>query len=389
MTQLSEFALDSHFASELRSLQLYSKEHPVSQDDHDISQRWMQHFQNAKGLDKFARNCMLLMMCEQLRDLGHLSKPFTELKNLSRPMDDLLNEYHGTTTVEEGQMSPVEDIEDSDTNVSNYGSGSSSFSPGVPYPISTPEFESIKRSNQDLLKEIDSLHCRTVEAEKLYLSRSQILEKQIAEKSALAKTKLPQEGIYQSCRAACQLLKKWPGESVRLNFLTTCLEPFLRNDMITSLQISELDLSFENTLNAMVKRACSRRDDNVRMLYDQILCQEKNDLKEKEDKVRRLQESTRLERQRLRALAEDLKRRENFIWRHQAVATLAVAGLSSDDQRSPSSTNLKCDSCLKEMSIRKGPLDPIGRSSKGEKTNDVVDLEKLSDALSDMSIDKW
>ncbi|XP_033157096.1 uncharacterized protein LOC117139087 [Drosophila mauritiana] len=385
MTQLSEIALDSHFASQLRSLQSYSKEHPVSQDDHDISQRWMQHFQNAKGLDKFARNCMLLMMFDQLRDLGHLSKPFTDLKNLIRPMDDLLNEYHGTTTMEEGRLSPVEDIQDSDTNVSNYGSGSSGFSPGMPYPISTNEFESIKRSNQDLLKEIDSLHSRTVETEKLYLSKSQILEKQIAEKSAGAKTKLPQEGIYQSCRAACQLLKNWPGESVRLNFLATCLEPFLQNDMITSLQVSELDLSLENTLNAMVKRACSRRDDNVRMLYDQILCQEKNDLKEKEDKVRRLQESTRLERQRLRALAEDLKRRENFIWRHQAVATLAIAGLSSNDQRSPSSTNLKCESCLKEMSIRKGHMDPIGRSSKG----DFVDLEKLSDALSDMSIDKW
>ncbi|EDW40667.1 uncharacterized protein LOC6604836 [Drosophila sechellia] len=385
MTQLSEIALDSHFASQLRSLQSYSKEHPVSQDDHDISQRWMQHFQNAKGLDKFARNCMLLMMFDQLRDLGHLSKPFTDLKNLIRPMDDLLNEYHGTTTMEEGQLSPVEDIQDSDTNISNYGSGSSCFSPGVAYPVSTNEFESIKRSNQDLLKEIDSLHSRTVETEKLYLSKSQILEKQIAEKSAVAKTKLPQEGIYQSCRAACQLLKNWPGESVRLNFLATCLKPFLQNDMITSLQVSELDLSLENTLNAMVKRACSRRDENVRMLYDQILCQEKNDLKEKEDKVRRLQESTRLERQRLRALAEDLKRRENFIWRHQAVATLAIAGLSSNDQRSPSSTNLKCESCLKEMSIRKGPMDPIGRSSKG----DVVDLEKLSDALSDLSIDKW
>ncbi|XP_039486487.1 uncharacterized protein LOC120448518 [Drosophila santomea] len=385
MSDLSEFALDRHFASQLRNLQSYSKEHPVSQEDHDISQRWMPHFQEAKGLDKFARNCMLLMMFNQLRDLGHLSKPFTELENLSRSMDDLLNEYHGPMTAEEQQQPADGDTQDAETDVSNYGSGSCRLSSEVPptFAISLPEFESIKQANQDLLKEIDSLHSRTVETEKLFISKHKILEKQIAEKSVAAKAELPQDSIYQACHAAIDLLKNWPGESVRLNFLATCLEPLLRNDVVTSLQISELDLSLENTLNGMVIQACSRREESVRMLYNAIMVHDKDDLKKKEDKWRRLQESTMLERQRLRALSEDLKRREDLIWRFQAVATLAISGRPSDDQRSPSSST--CESCQKEKAIGKGLIDPISRNSKSGKPKSFVDLENLSDVLSDLS----
>ncbi|EDV50723.1 uncharacterized protein LOC6544396 [Drosophila erecta] len=391
MSDLSEFALDRHFASQLRNLQSYSKEHPVSQEDHDISQRWMQQFQEAKGLDKFARNCMLLMMFNQLRDIGHLSKPFTELANLSRSMDDLLNEYNGTTAVEEEQQQQpppaVDDVQDAETNVSNYGSSRLSQEMTPMHPISIPEFESIKLANQDLLKEIDSLHSRTVETEKLFISKNQVLERQMVGKSVVPKSELVQENIYQACRAAIDLLKNWQGESERLNFLATCLEPILRNDVPTSLQISELDISLENTLNGMVTQACSRRDDNVRMLYDHILRHDKNDLKEKKDKLRRLQDSMRLERQRLLVLAEDLKRREDLIWRHQALATIAITGLSSEEQRSPSDS--KCKSCSKEKSVGKGLLDPFSRSSNVVTAKSVVDLEKLSDELSDLSIDKW
>ncbi|XP_017011825.3 uncharacterized protein [Drosophila takahashii] len=355
MSDLNECALDRHFAAQLRDLQSYSKEHPVSQEDFAISQRWMKYFQGAKGPDKFARNCMLLLMFNQLREIGHLSEPFTEMENMDRSLDDLVNEYQVTAV--------VADAQETETSASNSGGGSSGCYQEVTSeePLTGPQFESIKQANQELLKEIDSLHSRTVETEKLYRSRNQELEKKMAEKSKRGKP----EGISQSCRAAIHLLKDWPGDTVRLNFLATCFEPLLRKELVTSLQIAELDLRLEDTLNSLVMQACSRRDDNVRMIYEQILRHDKNVLKEKEEKLRRFQESLKQERQRLRVLSEDLKRREDLIRRHQAIATLAATGLPPEDLGS-----LRCELCQREVS------------------ESDEDLPEFSDAFSDLSVDK-
>ncbi|XP_016965065.1 uncharacterized protein LOC108034638 [Drosophila biarmipes] len=387
MSHPNECALDRHFAFQLRNLRSYSKEHPVSQEDFDISQRWMSHFQEAKGSDKFARNCMMMLMYAQLQEIGRLSKPFTEMENMTRSMDDLLNEYNGTAAQEQPPV--VGDVQDADTNASSYGGGSirSSQDGAAEEPLSSPEFQSIKQANQDLLKEIDSLHSRTVETVRQYRSRHQMLEDKMAEKVLGGKPELGQGSIYLSCRAALELLKDWPGDTVRLNFLATCLEPFLRTELITSVQIAELDLNLEDILNSMVIQACSRRDDNVRMLYEHILRHDKDGLKEKEGKLRRLHESLREERQRLRLLSEDLRRREDFIWRHQAIATLAVTGLPPEELGSPSIS--KCELCHRGKSLRAGPVDPTYRMGKLEKDQAAGDLQKLSDALSDLSVDKW
>nr|XP_016934377.1 uncharacterized protein LOC108013187 [Drosophila suzukii] len=387
MSNPKECALDRHFAAQLRNLRSYSKEHPVSQEDFAISQLWMNHFQEAKGSDKFARNCLMMLMYRQLQEIGHLSKPFTEMESMNRSMDDLLNEYNGTTVEEQSPV--VEDVQETETNASSYGGGNSRCSLDVAavQPLPTPEFEGIKQANRDLLKEIDSLHIRTVESERLYRSRNQMLEKKMADKSMGGKPELGQESIYLACRTAIELLRDWPGDSVRLNFLATCLEPFLRTELITSTQIAELDLCLEDTLNNMVIQACSRRDDNVRMLYDHILRHDKDGLKEKEGKLRRIHESLRQERQRLRLLSEDLKRREDFIWRHQAIATLAVTGIPPEELVSHSIS--KCELCQREKSFRTGPIDQTYRIGKLEKSQSAEDLQKLFDALSDLSENKW
>ncbi|XP_037720390.1 uncharacterized protein LOC119553829 [Drosophila subpulchrella] len=384
MSNPNECALDRHFAAQLRNLRTYSKEHPVSEEDFAISQLWMNHFQEAKGSDKFARNCMMMLMYGQLQEIGHLSKPFTEMENMNRSMDDLLNEYNGTTVEEQSPV--VEDVQETETNASSYGGGSSRCSLAI-QPLPTPEFEGIKQANRDLIKEIDSLHIRTVESERLYRSRNQMLEEKVADKYMGGKPELGQESVYLACRTAIELLKNWPGDTVRLNFLATCLEPFLRTELITSIQIAELDLSLEDILNNMVIQACSRMDDNVRMLYDHILRHDKDGLKEKEGKLRRLHESLRQERQRLRVLSEDLKQREDFIWRHQAIATLAVTGLPPEELVSPSIS--KCQLCHTGNSFRTGPIDQTYRIGKLEKPQSAEDLQKLSDALSDLSVDKW
>ncbi|KAI8040352.1 uncharacterized protein LOC128258301 [Drosophila gunungcola] len=318
MSSISECALDRHFTAQLRKLRLYSQEHPISKEECELRQCWMDHLQQAKGEDKYARNCMTLMMYDQFQQTGHLRKPFTEVENIQRSMDDLLNEYDGELRVEEQPAATVEDAQEGETNASCYGGGSSRCSKEVAVANPLPEFESVKQSNQDLLKEIDSLHSRTLETEQHYKTKSQLLEQKMAEKTRIDQ----QESIYRACRGAIDLLKSWPGDQAPLNFLATCLEPLLRSDLVSSTQISELDRSLEDVLDRMVKQICTRRDENVRILYDHILHNQQDMIKEREGKVRRIQESLKLERQRLQLLSEDLKRREDLIWRHQSIVTI-------------------------------------------------------------------
>ncbi|XP_017074190.1 uncharacterized protein LOC108109895 [Drosophila eugracilis] len=332
MSHLDECAQDRHFASQLRNLRLYCKEHPVRQEDFDIIQLWIKRFQEVKGLEKFARNCMMMLMYEQVRETGSLGNPFTELDYLNHSMDDLLSGYDATVLDEP----PVVKNVNTESNASSYGGGSSRFSQetAAQEPLPLHEFERIKQANQDLLKEIDSMHICALKTEKYYRGRNQIIAKEVEEKSVTSRSELLKENIYKSCRTAIDLLKTWPGDKGRLNFFATCLEPFLRNDLVSRLMISELDLSFEDNLNSLVFQACSRRDDNVRMLYDHILRNDKVGLKEKEAKLRQLQESINVERQRLRELSEDL------IMRHQAIVTLAVTGLPLQDLGSPGISKL-------------------------------------------------
>ncbi|KAH8361418.1 hypothetical protein KR084_001489 [Drosophila pseudotakahashii] len=292
-------------------------------------------------------------------------------------MDDLVNEYKLKTV--------VADVPETETNDSNSGGGSSGCYQEVaaeeegPLPLPDPQFESIKQANLELLKEIDSLHSRTVETEKFYRSRNQELEKKMADKSMMGKPDIVQESIIQACQAAIDLLKDWPGDTVRLNFLATCLEPLLRNELVTSVQISELDLRLEDTLKSLVIQACSRRDDSARMLYEHILRQDIKDFKEKEKKLSRFHESLKQERQSLRMLSEDLRRRQDLI------ATLALTGLPPEDLVSPSHS--RCELCQREVST--GPLHLTLRTRTCEKSESEEDLQKLSDAVSDLSVDKW
>ncbi|XP_016996923.2 uncharacterized protein [Drosophila takahashii] len=379
MSDLNECALDRHFTAQLRDLRSYSKEHPVSQEDFEISQRWMNHFKEARGHDKFARNCLMLLLCNQLREIGHLTKPFTEMESMNRPLDDLVNEYKAKT-VEDQQ--PADDDDDEISNSSCYQEVAAEE------PLPSPRFESIKQANQNLLREIESLHSRAVETEKLYRSRNQVLAKKMAEKSKTGKPEFVQENLNQACRSAIGLLKDWPGETVRLHFLATCLEPLLRNELVVSSQIAELDIKLEDTLNSLVLQACTRRDDNVRMLYEHVLTHDKFGLREKEEKLRRFHESLRQERQRLRLLSEDLRRREDLIWRHQAIATLAVTGLPAENPGSPGHS--RCDLCQGERSFRPGTEHPPTSGTRNSKKSEgAEDLQKLTETLSDLSADKW
>ncbi|XP_016969010.1 uncharacterized protein LOC108037069 [Drosophila rhopaloa] len=383
MNPLTECGLDRHFATQVRNLRLFTREHPISQKDIDLSQRWLDHLQQATGQDKYARNCIMLMMNDQLREIGHLRKPFTEMKNVQRCMDDLLNEYDGGTVEEQPMTAAVKEAEEIMSTASSYGGGSSRCSKEATVKNPLPEFDSVKQANQDLLKEIDSLHSRTVEAEQHYRSRSLMLEKKMAEKFKVDQQELQQECIYQACREAIALLKNWSGGEMPLNFLATCFEPFLRNELVTSPQISKLDCSLEDILNGIMNQACARREKNVRMLYDHIQKHQHEILNEKEGKVRQMQEYLKQERQRLRVLSDDLKRREVLIWSHQS----AVTGRPLEEPSSPRIT--ECEYCLWEKSLKARPIDPTCRICQLEKSKSAEELEKLSDVLSDLSVDKW
>ncbi|XP_017042667.1 uncharacterized protein LOC108089070 [Drosophila ficusphila] len=398
MSQFGETSLDRHFALQVRNLIKLLKDTNVSEKDLETSQRWLRHLKQVEPKDKYARNCMLLMINDQLEQSGKLRKPITEVENMDRCMDELLNEYKRMAL---GEQPPVEDeVQETNTNAVSQDGGSSRCAEEVSsvenhnvennavenqiVENNIVEYDSLKQANQNLLKEIDSLHSRTLETEKHYRSRSQMFEKTMAEKVKAGKPELQQEALYQACREAIVLLRNWPGDTIPLNFLANCLEPLIRNELVDVSQISELDRTLQDTLNEMVKEACMRRDKNVRILYDYVLKHQDDVLKEKEEKLNRIKESLKQERHRLRLAAEDLKRREDLVW-SQAIGTLAISGNSTAAQSPRISL---CELCHREKSYRSGIRDPMCQLCRVEQIQNVDELEKLSDVLSDLSIDK-
>ncbi|KAH8293781.1 hypothetical protein KR054_004407, partial [Drosophila jambulina] len=309
MCDISEYALDRQFATQVRALgEVY--EENISCQDFDLSQHWLQVFQEAKPKAKYARNGLMLLLISQLREMGRLGKPFVDKENMRRPLDDVLNEYDGKM---DGELDS--DELEMDTNVSTSGSGSSRASSEI-----VLNDRQAKEVHRELLKEVS-----TLETEKLFASRYLKLEKNSSKKPQAGKQELYlQDKVWQATIRAIDRLKDWTGDTQQIDFLATCFEPFLENEPAISAQIHELDRRLETMMDDMVKQATERRYTNMRILYSCVFQHQKNCCKVRLKELEKSEKSLREEKQKLRVYAEDLKRREDLLQRHEAIAVQVV-----------------------------------------------------------------
>ncbi|KAH8314708.1 hypothetical protein KR074_011438, partial [Drosophila pseudoananassae] len=318
MSDLNECELDRHFKSQLRVMgDVYVN---IGREDLEVSQRWLELFQQAKRQDKYARNCLMLLMYDQLKELGHLETPFLDLENLRLPLDDVLSQYEARK--EDDQVSVAREVVETDTNGSDYEPGSSrcgsqectsngDFLDGL-----CPNFESIKQANAALLNEISLLHSKTLETEKLYRCQHQQLDKKLAEKPKVTKLNPWQEKVWQSTVQSIGRLNEWASSDCPFDFVSSILGPFLKNEPELSSQLYKLDRHFNAMLEKLVLQECDRREGNVRILYEQLIMAQKESQKFKDHQMHKAQEALKLEFKKVRVLSEELQRREELTQRH-------------------------------------------------------------------------
>ncbi|KAH8378688.1 hypothetical protein KR009_000737 [Drosophila setifemur] len=396
MCELSESDLDRHFANQLRMMgDVYTN---IGPQDLEVSQQWLELFQQAKLPDKYARNCLMLLLYSQLKETGHLGKPFLDLENMRLRLDDVLSEYDGKMEKDHESVVGEEEAGETDTNASSYGGGSSRCCcPLDVVSVDTgserlhPDIQCVQQANLALLNEIALLHTKTLETETLYRCRHQMLDKKLAEKPKLGKMEFCQQRIWQASIQAIDRLNDWSGSTSPLDFLASILGPFLRNEPHMSSQISKLDRYFELMLDRMVLQACERREGNVRILYEQLFKQMRETQRVKEEQMQRTQEALKQEFKKLRVLSEDLKHRDELIWKHQEIATMAATGEmcqpSAEERSSPRTT---CEVCqgLKCSPKSQAKLKTAIRRARA-KCQFAEELEKFTEGLSDLSERKW
>lgn len=366
MCEMNENTLDRHFVSQLRIMcDVYSNN--ISKSDIVISQRWLQVFHKASRRDKYARNCLMLLMYGQLREMGKLGMPFVKAGNVSRSLGEVLCEYQGNLELEEDQQQEQElthkqehqgwmqrkehqqsepedrlelmqqqldiqelqlDVQDNENVASEISSYNGSLSDqerlrggSQSIHLADSNFELLTQKNQQLIQEINQMHARTVENEQRYRQADTEWQQRMLEGHQPQSKQRMQwllRRIDRGTELAIRQLKNWATNSGPLNFLYVSLQHILDDDPETRKHLSELDRRLETVLDSMLEQAGERREKNVRMLYDQLFKQQQESLSCKQQLLQHELALTQA-RQQLQVHVQDLKQREQMFW-EQVVA---------------------------------------------------------------------
>ncbi|EDW68758.1 uncharacterized protein [Drosophila virilis] len=388
MSELNENSLDRHFVSQLRMMcDVYSNK--ISKSDFMISQRWLQLFHKAGKRDKYARNCLMLLMYGQLREMGKLGMPFTKLDNANRQLEEVLSDYQGRQEekedeeeaeqlqlpVNEAKQEPVPkplhpalpelqlDVQDNEdaasaltTNLSGYSNSTDRFMPRAPELerlesgdggggpsisyVPDSSFELLTQQNQALIREINLMHARTLENEQRFRQADTSWQQRLTPaQMELPKPRAPPllPRLERGMLLAMRRLREWTAASGPLNFLHICLQDLLDDEPATRKQLFELDRRLETVLDNMLEQAGERREKNVRMLYDQLFKQQQEALQSKQQLLRHEQRALIQARQQLQAHVQDLKQREQIFWEQQAAASATRPYYTSDSRQPPGS----------------------------------------------------
>lgn len=384
MDEMNENLLDRHYTMQLRMMgDVYTLCH--SQEDFTIGARWLERFAQAPREQKYARNCLMMLMYSQLKELGKLSSPFTKLYNAPRPLDEVLEGLQSQDKAErkvheqeelndelEHQLVlklehlkelqqhhqqkivghlPALDLSNNtsdcgDTNSFNsYGCGGSHENETRP-SCAFSSYDRLTVRNQQLMEEISQLHARTVQNEQRFrdadthwehkVKQSQILSPMHTQRGQALLIKI-ERGTQQAIRR----LKDWSAASGPLNFLATCWQDVLADEPESRAQLLQLDHKLEQVLDNLLEQAGERREKNVRILYDQLFEQQQEAILAKQDALRKEELALDEARQKLQHQLHDLRHREHQFWQQQHL----VQPNNDDEDRSDRERDEDC-SCL-------------------------------------------
>lgn len=103
-----EQLLDRHFKQQIDEFGPIFMQIACNSDQSIISY-WLQVFEAAPRPQKWARNCMMLLLFGHLEEFGYLQIPFTDMRNCGRDLNEILDGYQGLvmqvpTEMEGGDM---------------------------------------------------------------------------------------------------------------------------------------------------------------------------------------------------------------------------------------------------------------------------------------------
>ncbi|KAH8305282.1 hypothetical protein KR018_010701, partial [Drosophila ironensis] len=310
MSDLSEQELDRHFTSQMRVMgEVYIN---IDKPNLKVAKSWIQIFLQAPKPEKCARNCLMLLMYEQLKSCNELSTPFTDPDNLTRNLNDTLARYESDAKREESDKQNRRSVcAENESIIGSYGSGSSRYN----------SFEELRQTSDESCSSLgcsfrkfnDVLVQRSKEQDKqiLYHLRHQMQEKKLDEKHLVAQSQQWKDRFPETVMHSINLLNDWAGGDYHVNFLASILEPLIKDEPQIRPQIEELDRYFEKVLGTMIDNACDRRENNVRTLYQQVVHKQMEVQRAKEKDMQRTEKALKQESKRLSALSEELQRREN------------------------------------------------------------------------------
>ncbi|XP_034109657.1 uncharacterized protein LOC117571563 [Drosophila albomicans] len=294
MSDVKEDTLDRHFAEQLKLVSDVFIE-SICTSHHDIIHHWLTVFYNATGSEKYARNCLMVLMHGQLKEMGRLGKPFTDLSNTTRRLDDVLNTYgNDNTSIEKEQpeeskktveleAAPASDIE----SVCSSRCGSSSHYSEKLKATEKSDYELQIQKNRQLLEEVNELHARTIENEQHYKATDSKWQKKLNEGQNVMPLQSKRSmalllKIEISTRSAIRRLKDWTPSGGVINFLSIALQDILDDEPETRSVLLELDRKLESVLDNLLEQAGERREKNVRILYDKLFQQQQEMLQAKD-----------------------------------------------------------------------------------------------------------
>lgn len=362
MDDITENLLDRHYAMQLRMMgDVYKL--CQSEEDFTIGARWMERFGQASRDQKYARNCLMMLMYSQLKELGKLSSPFTKQYNAPRPLDEILEGLQSQDKAErkaheqeelndelkhqlvlklehfkelqqqnhQQKLSHLPALDMGNNVISDCGDTNSSNSYGcvssqgneTPPSCSVSNYDRLTLRNHQLIEEISQLHARTLQNEQRCRDADMHWEQKMKQSHMLSPMSHTQRGqallikIERGTQQAIRRLKDWSATSGSLNFLATCWQDVLADEPDSRAQLFQLDHKLEQVLDNLLEQAGERREKNVRMLYDQLFEQQQEAIVAKQDALRKEEQALDEARQKLQRQLHDLRHREHHFWQQK------------------------------------------------------------------------
>ncbi|XP_032596467.2 uncharacterized protein LOC6557263 [Drosophila grimshawi] len=86
--------LDRHFMQQVKEYETVFRT-KACPSDQEIIMCWLRILTAAPESQKLARNCLMLLMYGHLNEIGYLQKPFTDMRNFGKDLNDILDSYKG------------------------------------------------------------------------------------------------------------------------------------------------------------------------------------------------------------------------------------------------------------------------------------------------------